>query len=241
MTLLRTLLALIAWIGLPGLAVGAFACRRGHEGDTSERFLAVALVAGLSVWLLGSELLVQADALREGPVVLIGLVLAVRLGGRARRPGPRRHHGRPRRQRARHAARRTAGRVARWAPTARSARLEPGLLRPADPLVLLAAGSGHGRRARGSGLVLRVGSSGSVPRRLRRLHGRHRRPRGRGRGPRVGARGGAERRGAHAHRRGHRALPPRAGVGSHAPGRGRCRPRVLRAGHLRLEVQLVPT
>lgn len=77
MTLLRTLLALIAWIGLPGLAAGAFACRRGHEGDTAERFLAVALVAGLSVWLLGSELLVQADALREGPVVLIGAALAV--------------------------------------------------------------------------------------------------------------------------------------------------------------------
>jgi hypothetical protein len=76
-TLLRTLLALIAWIGLPGLAVGALACRRGHEGDTSERFLGVALVAGLSVWLLGSELLVQADALREGPVVLIGVALAV--------------------------------------------------------------------------------------------------------------------------------------------------------------------
>src|SRR6476646_2769066 len=76
-TLLRTLLALIAWIGLPGLAVGALACRRGHEGDTSERFLGVALVAGLSVWLLGSELLVQADALSEGPVVLIGVALAV--------------------------------------------------------------------------------------------------------------------------------------------------------------------
>lgn len=77
MTLLRTLLALIAWIGLPGLAVGAFACRRGVAGDTAERFLAVALVAGLSVWLLGSELLVQADALREVPVVVIGVVLAV--------------------------------------------------------------------------------------------------------------------------------------------------------------------
>ncbi len=77
MTLLRTLLALTAWIGLPGLALGALACRRGEVGDTAERFLAVALVAGLSVWLLGSELVVKAEALREVPVVVIGLVLAV--------------------------------------------------------------------------------------------------------------------------------------------------------------------
>jgi hypothetical protein len=75
-TLARTLLAALLWIGLPGAALGALACRRARPDDTADRFLGVALVGGLSVWLLGAEILAKVGELGEGVTWVVGGSLA---------------------------------------------------------------------------------------------------------------------------------------------------------------------
>jgi hypothetical protein len=75
-TLVRTLLAALLWIGLPGAALGALACRRARPDDTADRFLGAGLVGGLSVWLLGAEILAKVGELGEGVIWVVGGGLA---------------------------------------------------------------------------------------------------------------------------------------------------------------------
>jgi hypothetical protein len=76
-TLLRIALALVGLLVLPGLAAAALSCRRHDTTSTPERFVGVALAAGLSTWLVTSEILTKVGALTAGPVVLATVAIAV--------------------------------------------------------------------------------------------------------------------------------------------------------------------
>lgn len=67
---------LLAWCVLPGLAVATLGCR-GPGVDSARRFLTLALTSGLSVWFLGSEIIVRVDALTDAAIVTVGVGLAL--------------------------------------------------------------------------------------------------------------------------------------------------------------------
>jgi hypothetical protein len=83
-----SLVALLAWVALPGLAMVTL-LSRGEHPAAPVRALTVGLATGLSVWFLGSELLARLDLLSTtGAVVAtsaVGAVALVVIAGPGRR------------------------------------------------------------------------------------------------------------------------------------------------------------
>jgi hypothetical protein len=67
----------IAWIVLPGIAIAAVLDRKVGDGLKPERFLTIALAAGLSVWVIGARVLDLAGGLTRGATITVTIALTV--------------------------------------------------------------------------------------------------------------------------------------------------------------------
>jgi len=74
----EVLAAVVAWVVLPGLAVGALLdCRSPIERIRPERFATFALAGGLSVWVIGARVLDRIGGLSRGPTIAFTLLLGI--------------------------------------------------------------------------------------------------------------------------------------------------------------------
>ncbi|MGZ6945003.1 MAG: hypothetical protein ACXVJQ_12420, partial [Acidimicrobiia bacterium] len=64
-----SLIALVAWVLLPGVATAALVCR-DRRPVSPVRALTVGMASGFSAWFLGSELLARLDLMTTTGVVV---------------------------------------------------------------------------------------------------------------------------------------------------------------------------